>query len=199
VDLVMPRTTKSVNETASVVDTTVAEVSVTEENDNVKEVVTNTKNTVVKVSLEPLNDSDEIDVVSIIPNVSYKDSKTGDMYEWDEVGHVEIMTFETLKNMWRNHKGYFRNMWLKPNDERVINKFGLTKTFEKYAFLMDESNYTRDKIDDLCYAISNTPNELKYSIVLKIKDLIVSEEVKDIAVIRALEKHLKIDLISFLD
>ena len=90
-------------------------------------------------------------------------------------------------------------MWLKPNDDRVINKFGLTKTFEKYAFLMDESNYVKDKINDLCAAISNTPNELKYSIVLKIKDLVVNEKVQDISVIRALEKHLKIDLISFLN
>ena len=79
------------------------------------------KNIVEKtVKSEPLRDTDEIIVESIVPNVSYKDSKTGDMYEWDEVGHTEPMTFDTLKNMWRSHKGYFRNMWLKPNDERVV-------------------------------------------------------------------------------
>ena len=51
------------------------------------------------VKSKDLNDSDEIEVVSLIPNVSYKDSKTLDMYEWDEVGHAECMTFETLKNL----------------------------------------------------------------------------------------------------
>ena len=194
----MPRTaTKSVDETATVDSTTVADTS-TAENKNVKE-ATAIKNVVKSVSLEPLNDSDEIDVVSLIPNVSYKDSKTGDMYEWDEVGHSELMTFETLKNMWRNHKGYFRNMWLKPLDDRIINKFGLTKTFEKYEYLMDESNYTRSNIKELCSAISNTPNELKYSIVNKIKDLIASGKLSDIVVIRDLEKHLDLDLISFLN
>lgn len=152
-----------------------------------------------KINAEPLDDSDEIDVVSIIPNVSYKDSKTGDMYEWDEVGHVEPMTFETLKNMWRNHKGYFRNMWLKPLDDRVVNKFGLTKTFEKYEYLMDESNYTRSNVKELCSVISNTPNELKYSIVNKIKDLISNGKLSDIIVVRDLEKHLDLDLISFLN
>ena len=36
---------------------------------------------------EPLGDYDEIEIVSLIPNVSYKDSKTGDFYSWDEIGH----------------------------------------------------------------------------------------------------------------
>lgn len=157
-------------------------------NENVK------KNTKKSTDESPLEDYDEIVVVSLIPNVSYKDSKTLDMYEWDEVGHEEYMTFETLKNMWRNNKGYFKNMWLKPNDERVINKFGLTKTFEKYEFLMNESNYTKKNIKDICDAISETPNSLKFSICYKIKDMVATEKVSDISVIKALEKHLKIDL-----
>ena len=107
---------------------------------------------------KPLEDSSEIEVISLIPNISYKDSRTGDFYEWDEIGHVEPMTFDILKNMWRSHKGYFRNMWLKPNDDRVINKFGLTSIFDKYEFLMDKSNYTRKNIANVCDTISKAPN-----------------------------------------
>lgn len=151
------------------------------------------------VNLKPLVDSDEIEVISLVPNVSYKDSKTLDMYEWDVTGHTEYMTFDTLKNMWRNHKGYFKNMWLKPNDERVINSFGLTKTFEKYEYLMDASNYTKKNISAICEAIANTPNGLKFAICDKVKSLVVNGEVTDISVIRALEKRLNIELIEFLD
>lgn len=150
------------------------------------------------IKVEPLEDSDEIEVVSLVPNVSYKDSKTGDMYEWDNVGHPEDMTFETLKNLWRNNKGYFRNMWLKPNDDRVINKFGLTKTFEKYEYLMDASNYTKKNINAICEAISSTPNGLKFAICDKVKSLVVNGEVTDVSVIKALENRLQIDLIEFL-
>ena len=150
------------------------------------------------INKEPLMDSDEIEVISLVSNVSYKDSKTLDVYEWDEIGHVEYMTFETLKNMWRNNKGYFKNMWLKPDDERVINKFGLTKTFEKHGYLMDASNYTKKNISDICSAISDTPNGLKMSICSKIKDMVISGDISDVSVIRALERHLKIDLIDFL-
>ena len=121
------------------------------------------------------------------------------MYEWNEVGHPEPMTFETLKNMWRNDKGYFKNLWLKPMDERVINKFGLTKTFEKYEYLMDASNYTRKNINAICDAIKSTPNGLKFSICNKVKSLVISGELVDVFVIRELEKRLKIDLLVFLD
>lgn len=155
----------------------------------------NTKKTTKKsIDKAPLEDSDEIVVVSLIPRVSYKDSKTLDMYEWDEVGHKEYMTFETLKNMWRNNKTYFKNMWLKPEDERVIDKFGLSKTFEKYDFLMDETNYTKDKIPAICKAISDMPNGLKIAMCDKIKNMVVTEKITNASVMKALEEKLKIDL-----
>lgn len=157
------------------------------------------KTTKTLIKEEPLKDSDEIEVISLIPNVSYKDSKTLDMYEWHEVGHPEIMTFDTLKNMWRSHKGYFKNLWLKPNDDRVIKAFGLNKTFEKYEYLMDGANYTKKNIGTICDAIKSTPNGLKFAICDKVKNLVISGEVTDVFVIRELEKRLQIDLMVFLD
>ena len=159
----------------------------------------NKKDTKKSINVEPLEDSDEIKVISLVPNVSYKDSKTLDMYEWHDIGHVEYMTFDTLKNMWRNNKGYFKNLWLKPMDNRVINSFGLTKTFEKYEYLMDGSNYTRKNIDTICDAIKDTPNGLKIAICDKIKSLVISGDVADVHVIKELEKRFGIDLVSFLD
>lgn len=158
-----------------------------------------TKTTKKSIKVQPLEDSDEIEVISLVPNVSYKDSKTLDMYEWGEIGHIEYMTFDTLKNMWRVNKGYFKNLWLKPMDDRVINKLGLTKTFEKYEYLMDGSNYTKKNISNICNAIKETPNGLKFSICNKVKNLVINGEVTDVSVIRELEKRLQIDLIDFLD
>lgn len=186
--------TKSVAEDIAVENSAVVE-DVTEKKVNEE----NKKNTKKSINAEPLNDSDEIEVISLVPNVSYKDNKTLDMYKWEESGHVEYMTFETLKNMWRSNKGYFKNMWLKPEDDRVINKFGLTKTFEKYEYLMDGSNYTKKNIKDVCSAISSTPNGLKMSIYNKVKTMVIDGEISDVSVIRALEKHLKVDLIDFLE
>ncbi len=156
------------------------------------------KETKKTTKVEPLKDDDEIEIVALVPNVSYKDSRTGDMYEWDEIGHIELLDFATLKNMWRNNKGYFKNMWLKPNDDRVIKQFALTKTFEKYEFLMDSSKYTKKNIKEICKAISETPNGLKFAICDKVKNLVISGEISDVSVIKSLENHLKINLIEFL-
>ena len=158
-----------------------------------------TKTTKKSIKSQPLEDFDEIEVVSLVPNVSYKDRKTLDMYEWREVGHSEYMTFDILKNMWRTDKGYFKNLWLKPMDDRVINKFGLTKTFEKYEYLMDGSNYTKKNIKTICDAIKETPNGLKFAICNKVKNLVINGEVTDVFVIRELENRLQIDLLVFLD
>lgn len=173
--------------------------------ESIAETISNTvekvieKNEKKSIKIEPLEDSDEIEVISLVPNVSYKDSKTLDMYEWHEAGHIEYMTFDTIKNMWRNNKGYFKNLWLKPMDDRVINKFGLAPTFEKYEYLMNGSNYTKKNINAICDAIKSTPNGLKFAICNKVKNLVIDGEVTDISVIRTLENRLRIDLIEFLD
>ena len=89
-------------------------------------------------------------------------------------------------------------MWLKPLDERVIKKLGLSRTYEKYDFLVDESNYANDHIDEVLDGLSSAPASLKIAIVNRIKDMVADGTVSDIKVVRKLEKRLDIDLISFL-
>lgn len=140
-----------------------------------------------------IDDSEEIEVESIIPHVSYLDKRTDDMYEWDEVGHVEIMTFEAIKDMWRNHKSYFKNLWLKPNDERVLIKLGIKKFYDDYAVLLDKSNYTSKNVDKIFSIIAEIPNSMKFSVIIMIKQLIADHDVTDVYVIRKLEQKLGVD------
>ena len=147
---------------------------------------------------DALSDSDMIEVESLIPNVVYEDSRTGNYYEWEEIGHCEDMTFDEVKNMHRKYKTYFNDMWLKPTDERVIKKLGLSRTYDKYNFLIDESNYTNDHIDEVLDGLSSAPASLKIAIINRIKDMVADGTVSDIKVVRKLEKRLDIDLISFL-
>lgn len=190
-------TSQSVVDVATVEETAVATDIATEENMDVKE--KNVKNTKNMVDVKSLMDSDEIEVVSLIPNISYKDPYTGNEYKWEEADHIEFMTFDTLRNMWRNHKGYFRNMWLKPLDERVISKLSIGNIYEKHEFLMEESNYTKKNIDRICDSIADTPSGMRYAIYNKIKDMIVNGKINDITVIRTLERRFGLDLISFID
>lgn len=146
----------------------------------------------------PLDKDDVIEIVSLISNVSYKDKKYGDIYMWEKSGDVVEMSFETVSYMWQNHKAYFRSMWLKPLDNRVVKKFGLEAIYRDYDFLMDASNYTRDNVVEICESIRKTPQSLKFAICNKIKSFVSSGEVSDIIVLREIEKKLNIDLIPLI-
>lgn len=195
----MPRTKKAENE---VKETDVLKENKETKNEEVIEIKSDliSINKTVKVNTRnsvEIEDSEEIEVVSLIPNVSYKDSRTGDMYEWDEVGHSEFMTFETLKDMWRNYKGYFKNFCLKPLDDRVVIKFGLLKLYDEYSFLMDEKTYIRKNIDMINSALVKIPNNMKYSIIDRIKNFVIDGKITDVNVLRNIGQKLDTDFIAF--
>ena len=83
-------------------------------------------------------------------------------------------------------------------DSRVINKLGLESTYAKYEFLMDSSNYTKKNIELVCSEILKTPNGLKSAVFDKIKSMVISGDISDTHVVRALEKNLRIDLMTFI-
>lgn len=147
---------------------------------------------------KPLDKDDVIEVISLIPNISYKDKKYGDIYRWEKAGEIVEMTFDVISYMHQNHKTYFKSMWIKPLDNRVIKKFGLESTYRDYDFLMDASNYTRKNVKEICDSIRNTPQSLKFAICNKIKSLVSSGEISDIHILREIEKSLNIDLIPLI-
>ena len=187
------KSTVKVAEDIAGVDTSAPATSVAEVDKNIAK-----KNVNAKKKIE-LNNDDEVEVVALIPNVSYYDKATGDRYEWENTGDTEYMTVDAIQRMRRNARGYFEDMCLKPNDERVIDKFGMKRYYEKHDYLMDVSNYTKDNITNILDEFSALrSNSLKSSIVNKIKDMISNGELSDVMVIRAIEKRLDIDLISLL-
>ena len=193
-------TKKQTTTTSATVDETmVAENSQNVVVDNV-EIEEKTKSKTRKVVddekvVEPLQDTDDIEVVALIPNISYKDNKTLDFYEWKNIGDIEEIPFEVLKNMYRNHRGYFRNLWLKPLDDRVIDKFKLRKLYESHEKLINIDNYTIDNIYDICEEIHKLPNSSKLSLLSLIRNSVDEGKIQDIRIIKQLESSLNISLI----
>ena len=193
-------TKKQTTTTSATVDETmVAENSQNVVVDNV-EIEEKTKSKTRKVVddekvVEPLQDTDDIEVIALIPNISYKDNKTLDFYEWKNIGDIEEIPFEVLKNMYRNHRGYFRNLWLKPLDDRVIDKFKLRKLYESHEKLINIDNYTIDNIYDICEEIHKLPNSSKLSLLSLIRNSVDEGKIQDIRIIKQLESSLNISLI----
>lgn len=177
------------------VDTTVENSAVV---DSVKEKVVAENKKVIDT--KTLKDDEEIIVKSLIPNVSYKDVKNNDFYEWNEVGHEEPMTYSVLKDMNRNHKSYFKDLWLKPQDKRVVKVFGLESTYKNYADLMVGDIYTMDNMNEIKEKFDALPSRgIKGTVVVKIKDMVANGEISDIRVVKNLERLLQIDLFDLLD
>lgn len=185
----MPR--KSVAETA--VETTAVEESTAA----VSEAVNMKKEETKK--MEALKDTDEIVVEAQIPHVSYRDNHTHDYYEWEKAGDTHEMTFEVLKRMHREAPRYFREMALRPMDERVVEKFGLKNLYAQYDYLYDAKSYTRDNMTKICADIGKLTNGAKLKLCDKLKDMVREGDLRDIAVVRRLEKYFDIDLIMYFE
>ena len=109
------------------------------------------------------------------------------------------MTFEALKNMWKNSRGYFKKLWLRPLDERVVAKFnGLSKLYENFDELMDINSYTRDNISSIAQRILDMPRGTSNSVITLIIDSVDSGKLNDIKILKELEKTLGLDLISLI-
>lgn len=189
----MGRPKKNADITSDVTDNT-SEVTVEEtKNENTSE----SKNTNPK-KLAPLDDKEEVEVIALVPNVSYEDKKTGDIYEWKNVGDVELMTVETLKNMHRSFRAYFTNLWIKPNDERVIKELRLERNYEQYEKVLTIGNYKKDA-DAMCDIIKTLNSTLKFSIFMRIQNWVSNGDISDIKTIKTLERRLGLDLFDLVD
>lgn len=185
------------NTKTNMTDSSAVETKSTAEVASVKTDEVNDKKTITKIT-EPLKDTDEIEVVSLIAHVSYKDHKTGDLYEWENVGDVESIPFSVLKEMRRGYKSYFNDLWLKPNDERVIDYFKLNKVYEKYESLLEKEAYTPENIDEVVKIISSLSNSIKITVYNKIREMVINGEIVNVNVVRTIERKLNMDLLYLL-
>ena len=151
-----------------------------------------------KTVKKELSDKDEVEVASIIPNVIFEDKRTGDVYRWDEAGDVQTLTIDTLKYILRNHRGYFKNMVLKLVDNDVADKFGLLKSIKQYEEVLTAKNYTMDNIDNIIKDIKDVPNEIRFTVFDKIKNMVAVGDIIDVKIIRKIENEFGLDLVSML-
>lgn len=146
-----------------------------------------------------LSPSDEVEVMSNVPyRVSYDDKATADKYVWEGVGEAQYMSLETLTRMRRNYPSYFEKMEVMPTDERVIKKLNLSKLCNKTDEFMSSDAYSRENIGVTCEKIKALGSGAKLTVLQKIKGMIESGDIIDIAVIRTIEKRLGVDLVSVL-
>lgn len=153
----------------------------------------------IKAAQIEIADDEEIEVISYDSHISYYDKNYDETYVWDNVGDIVYMPFGAIRNMWRNNKDYFKNYCIRPNDQRVIDKLGLGKVYEKYDFLMNGSNYTKENLDEIVKTLKSTSVGFRSSIYRNIQNMIQSGEISNASVIVRLGKMLDVDFIDLID
>lgn len=159
-----------------------------------KPIKSNTKPQRVKIE-----DDEEIEIQSFDSNVTYWDKATDETYFWEETGEIILIPYSIVKNMWRNHKTYFKNFLLKPLDERVVSELGLSKIYEKYDFLMDGKQYTKENLEKIISTINGGTNGFKSAIFNNIKNMIVDGKISNIYIIKQLGKTFDIDFADMVE
>jgi hypothetical protein len=173
---------------------TTSATSTTEIDTVVEELKQNTTKPEVKTEL-PLDNSDEIECTSNIPNVSYLDKKTGDYYKWENVGDTESIPVAVLKDMYRNHT-YLQNLIVTVKDGRVIKLFRLEKAYKSYDALLSSKSYSIKEISKIKEQARNLTHGLKRTVATRIITMVKTGELSDTKVLWELEKLFNLELIE---
>lgn len=165
---------------------------------NVRKTASTKKNNISELmeKTPELRPFDLVKVKALIPNVYYTNSKTGNSYVWQESEQVEEMTFEDFTDIWRNHRGYITELVLRPLDDVVIKRYGLTGFYSEYDFVLNGKNYTLDNLSKIYNVIDKSNNAVKINIIDKIKLMINNGDITNIRVVKNIEQKYDITLVQ---
>ena len=138
-----------------------------------------------------------INVKSIVyGGLTYKSRTTNAVFRWNQIGSIQPMTVAEINEM-NNHKtDFLRKPLVILMDERAIKKFRLTGVYENVAKINNLSAVFNsgdlNKIDNVITdALSVNMRDI---LISKVRQMYKNKKLKDIEVIRLLERKLKFDL-----
>ena len=140
--------------------------------------------------------TDKIMVKALVPNVHYTCPKTLDYFHWAEVGDEHEMTFEQIKRIKVEHKGYFTNKWLYIEDEAVLDALGISDIFAVKFTRADIRLLYGNDVDAVKEKLCYITKKDKPEVIEKIKNAVIKGMVIDVRIIKLLEKTFNIDLME---
>lgn len=153
--------------------------------------------------VEPLKDTDELEVSSNIPMVFYTDPQTNERFEWINKDDVQYITVDTLSRMWRQYRGYFSGLMLRVKDERFYSKYKIGNDIAKFEALVDEETYTPENLEKLKESLAELKkksnldrngNLAKFTVYNFASKMLSEEKLQNIDVLRELNKSLGLEI-----
>jgi hypothetical protein len=148
---------------------------------------------ITKAYLRKIKDK-EITVRSVAGVVSFKSPKTNTRYKWVDIGDEEVLTIDEILTMDSTSRRFLNTPWLMIDDKDVIEGLGLTdlyNTIEKIENVDELLDMTVGEIEEL---VNKTPNDYKRNLSGVIFQKVNGGELRDIVLIRELERILGVTL-----
>lgn len=144
-----------------------------------------------------LNDDTKVSVKSLVPAVYYSCTTTFESFAWVEVGDVQEMSYKQLRMMKTKHPRYFNDKWLLPMDNNVVKKLGLEKVYANNMNRGDMKKLYGSNVVEVEELLSGLSNEAKTKLTNRVEDDVKNGKIANVKIIRALEKHLGIELMQY--
>ena len=127
--------------------------------------------------------------------LTYKSRSTNAVFRWNQIGSIQPMTVAEINEMNNYKSDFLRKPLVILMDERAVKKFRLTSVYENVAKMTNLTAVFNSSLPEIERVIDDALRvNMRNILISKVRQMYKNKKLKDIEVIRLLEKKLKFDL-----
>lgn len=127
--------------------------------------------------------------------LTYKSRTTNAVFRWNQIGAVQPMTIGEINEMNNYKSDFLRKPLVILMDERAVKKFRLTSVYENVAKINNLTAVFNSSLPEIENVIDDALRvNMRDILISKVRQMYKNKKLKDIEVIRLLERKLKFDL-----
>ena len=127
--------------------------------------------------------------------LTYKSRSTNAVFRWNQIGSIQPMTVAEINEMNNYKSDFLRKPLVILMDERAVKKFRLTSVYENVAKINNLTAVFNSSLPEIEKVIDDALRvNMRDILISKVRQMYKNKKLKDIEVIRLLERKLKFDL-----
>ena len=127
--------------------------------------------------------------------LTYKSRSTNAVFRWNQIGSIQPMTVAEINEMNNYKSDFLRKPLVILMDERAVKKFRLTSVYENVAKINNLTAVFNSSLPEIERVIDDALRvNMRDILISKVRQMYKNKKLKDIEVIRLLERKLKFDL-----
>ncbi len=145
-----------------------------------------------------LTDDTKIIVQALVINICYTCPVTFETFNWMEIGDTQEMTYKQIRIMSVKHPRYFSERWLKPLNDKVLEKLKLKRFFENNLSRGDLKLLCGNDVDAVEEMLTSLNSDAKAELAKKAVKAAKDGKISNVKIIRLIEKHLSVEIMELI-